>query len=194
MSQFSPAVWEVSGYLGNRVLSKALVLDMFLSLAGPEPLGLCPLLTPPRLSRLAQEEMDKGHHDAESEAGARPMQMPEILEQGQPPWSSVQLSGDTSLETKLAPERCSGSPTFSGARHAADRAWVGCAILAPNAPPISDDLGKAPYFPEPQALNQQNGHSGSSGSLGCSEELMKSGRQGLRATPIWPIYFLFHSL
>lgn len=43
MSQFSPAVWEVSGYLRNCVLSKALVLDVFLSLAGPEPPGLCPL-------------------------------------------------------------------------------------------------------------------------------------------------------
>lgn len=194
VSQFSPAVWEVSGYLRNCVLSKALVLDVFLSLAGPEPPGLCPLRTSPRLSGLAQEDMDKGCRDAESEARARPTQMPEILEQGQPPWSSVQLNGDTGLETKLASERCSGSPTFSGARHAADRAWVGCVILAPNTPPISNNLGKAPYFPEPQALHQQNGHSGSSRSLGCSEELMKSGRQGLRVTPIWPIYFLFHSL
>lgn len=55
-----PAVWEVSGYLGNHVLSKALVLDVFLSLAGPEPLRLCPLRPHPGSPGLPRRRWTRG--------------------------------------------------------------------------------------------------------------------------------------
>lgn len=117
------------------------------------------------------------------------------LGQGQPPWTPEWLHGDTGIETDswsqrvpVAPLPCQGP----------DMSLVGSGLAVgfwpqPH-PPISDDLGKVPSFPEPHVLHLQNGCNGSSRSSDCSEELVKSSSSGLSAMPPWPICFRVHSL